>query len=304
MQTGSWMWRKLLKLREVAKSFYRKKIGNGRHTSFWFDKWSERGVLVDLLGARGFIDIGIRKEATVEEAILCFRRRRRHRVEILNEIEEELARLKDKLCVEVEDVSQWKRASGFKQVFSTCETWRLIREEKDTCDWASCIWFSQATPKYAFMAWLANLNRLSTMDRIARWSQGVDTTCVLCKNSPEDRNHLFFECAYSSQVWESLNRGIMGTSFTNSWSWSDIVQLIVGRSMEKKLFFCLRYTFQSAIHALWRERNRIRHGEKMLPLIILKKMLDKGVRNKLSQLRSRGVKGMEDTLQVWFGTRG
>ncbi|KAL0804663.1 hypothetical protein Bca101_097153 [Brassica carinata] len=94
----------------------------------------------------------------------------------------------------------------------------------------------------------------------------------------------------------------MGTSFTNSRS--DILQLIVGRSMEKKLLFCLRYTFQIAIHALWRERNKIRYGEKMLPLTILKKMLDKGVRSKLSQLRSKRVKGMEDTLQVWFGTRG
>ena len=157
-------------------------------------------------------------------------------------------------------------------------------------------------PKVRIYDLVGYLNRLSTMDRIAQWSQGVDTTCVFCKNSPEDRDHLFFECAYSSQVWESLSRGITGTSFTNSWS--DIVQLIVGRSMENKLLFCLRYSFQIAIHALWRERNKIRHGEKMLPLTILKKILDKGVRNKLSQLRSKRVKGMEDTLQVWFGTRG
>lgn len=34
MQSGSWMWRKLLKLREVVRSFYSKEIGNGRHTSF------------------------------------------------------------------------------------------------------------------------------------------------------------------------------------------------------------------------------------------------------------------------------
>lgn len=57
-QNGSWMWRKLLKLREIAKGFYRKEVGNGRHTSFWFDNWSEIGVLFDLLGARGFIDLG------------------------------------------------------------------------------------------------------------------------------------------------------------------------------------------------------------------------------------------------------
>ena len=50
MQSGSWMWRKMLKLREVAKIFFIKELGNGRHTSFWYDKWSEKGVLADVLG--------------------------------------------------------------------------------------------------------------------------------------------------------------------------------------------------------------------------------------------------------------
>lgn len=74
MQSGSWMWRKMLKLRDLAKSFYRKEIGNGRHTSFWYDRWSDRGVLLDLLGDRGIIDMGISKDATVEEAIFSNRR--------------------------------------------------------------------------------------------------------------------------------------------------------------------------------------------------------------------------------------
>ena len=69
-QMESWMWRKMLKLREVAKSFYRKELGNGRHTSFWYDCWLDRGVLVDLLGARGIIDMGVNRGATVEEAVL------------------------------------------------------------------------------------------------------------------------------------------------------------------------------------------------------------------------------------------
>ena len=49
-QAGSWMWRKMLKLRDVAKSFYMKAVGNGRHTSFWYDRWSNLGVLMDVLG--------------------------------------------------------------------------------------------------------------------------------------------------------------------------------------------------------------------------------------------------------------
>lgn len=300
-QCGSWMWRKLLKLREVAKSFYRKEIGNGRHTSFWFERWSEKGVLFDILGARGYIDMGIRREATVEEAMFCFRRRRRHRVVILNEIEEELREIKDRVCIDMEDISQWRRESGYKNGFSTRETWKQIREEKEKCTWTQGVWFSQATPKFAFMTWLACLNRLSTMDRTAKWSQGVDTICVLCKSADEDRDHLFFACSYSSQVWENLARGIMGDSYTNLWS--SLIPLLTVRGMERRKRFCLRYAFQVAVYALWRERNRVKHGEKLMPWTVLRKILDKGVRNKLSILQANRVKGMERGLQTWFGAR-
>ena len=63
---GSWMWRKMLKLRAIAKTFHMKAVGNGRHTSFWYDKWCDMGVMYDLLGSRGTIDMGIRREAMVE----------------------------------------------------------------------------------------------------------------------------------------------------------------------------------------------------------------------------------------------
>ena len=78
-QSGSWMWRKMLKFREVAKNFYRMEIGNGRHISFWYDKWSDKGIIAEVLGDRGMIGLGIRKEATLAEAALSFRRRRKHR---------------------------------------------------------------------------------------------------------------------------------------------------------------------------------------------------------------------------------
>ena len=88
-QLGSWMWKKILKLRETAKPFFKKEIGNGRHVSFWYDNWSDRGVMVDLFGDRGIIDLGIKREATIEEVCLGNRRRRRHRTELLNDIEVE-----------------------------------------------------------------------------------------------------------------------------------------------------------------------------------------------------------------------
>ena len=83
------------------------------------------------------------------------------------------------------------------------------------------------------MSWLANLDRLATMDRVARWNPGADETCVLCKNAGENIDHLFFECSYSSQIWESLSKGIMESFFSRSWA--VIMNLITERSNMGKM---------------------------------------------------------------------
>lgn len=300
-QMGSWMWRKMLKLRDIAKTFYRMEIGNGRHISFWFDYWSDMGVIFDLVGDRGFIDLGIRKEATLEEAVLNMRRRRRHRSEVLRGIEEALVSVRSKIQRDNKDVSTWRRGSGYRENFSTSETWMLQRESSAQCIWSRGVWFSMATPKYAFMTWLAMRGRLSTMDRVSKWCQGIDTTCVLCKSDAETRNHLFFECSYASQLWEHLVRGVLGNGFTIVWS--ELVRIVSTGGLERKSRFCLRYAFQAAVYAIWRVRNSVRHGEKLLAISILKKLIDKEIRNKLSLLSTRRRRGMECALQYWFQTR-
>lgn len=300
-QAGSWMWRKLLKLREIAKKFYRMEIGNGRHISYWYDRWSEKGVVADLLGDRGFIDMGIRKEATLAEAALRFRRKKKHRTEILNEMEMSLNQARDMICNDKEDVGIWRGSSGYKQRFTTSETWQNIRETNALQSWTRGVWFSMGTPRFAFIVWLAMKNRLATMDRVSQWSRGVDVTCVLCNNEAETREHLFFKCSYSAKLWSSLARGILGNSF--SVDWLRIVQKITGNGLEKRRLFCLRYAFHAAIYALWRERNRVKHGEKLMPILMIEKFTDKGIRNKLSLIRMKGGKGMENALQFWFQTR-
>lgn len=73
-QTGSWMWKKLLRLRDVARTLCRMDVGNGCNISFWFDNWSVKGVLIEKLGERGIIAMGIKKDATIEEVVMCTRR--------------------------------------------------------------------------------------------------------------------------------------------------------------------------------------------------------------------------------------
>ena len=196
----------------------------------------------------------------------------------------------------------WKWKSGFKPSFSTHETWQQIRETVVQCTWGSSTWFSQATPKFAFMAWIAIRDRLATMDRISCWSQGMDSTCVLCKTAHETRNHLFFKCSFSSQIWEHLAKGILHSWYSNKWN--VIADLITVPTMEKRKSFCFRYAFQVTLNTLWRKKkNKRRHGDQPLPLQVSTKLIDKSIRNKLSLVQMKGVKGMEGILQYWFITR-
>ena len=95
------MWRKLLKYREKAKQFYKMEIMNGKKASFWHDKWSSLGCLLDVIGTRGYIDMGLGKYAMVEDA--ANHRRRRHRLELLNRVEDEIEKWKEEASSE-EDV--------------------------------------------------------------------------------------------------------------------------------------------------------------------------------------------------------
>lgn len=117
-QAGSWMWRKLLKLREIAKTFFKMEIGNGRHISFWYDKWYDKGDISVLLGGRGIIEMGIRKDATLAEVALRFRRGRKHHSEVLNELEVSLESVRSLLCNGSDDKGIWRGRKGYKPSFS------------------------------------------------------------------------------------------------------------------------------------------------------------------------------------------
>lgn len=299
-QLGSWTWRKILKYREKAKELYRVEVRNGERASFWYDKWSPLGCLKDLLGNGGCIDMGLTENAKVADC-RCHRRKN-HRFMILNRVEQEIEKFKVSWRQDEEDVYLWRSGNNkFKEKFSTAETWQQIREQHQQYDWHKAVWFKHATPKYSFVVWVALRDRLSTGSRMAQWSASVDTSCIFCQVPVETVDHLFFECSYSKQIWEKLARGVLRDRFTSSWS--DIRRIIVDEDQEKMLLFTIRYVFQTAVHSIWRERNRRRHGEAASPYALIAKLIDKTMRNKFSIIQKKGDKRLAGGLQYWFSTR-
>lgn len=297
---GSWMWKKILKTRAVAKGFHRVDIKNGEDTSSWNDHWCEMGRLIEVLGIGGRIDLGIPANATVAEAIASHRRRY-HRSNILNEVEEEMERVKTDNS-QMEDIPLWRSKEGiYRRSFSSRNTWLEIRNNYATQEWSKGVWFKHATPKYAFHVWTAMRDRLSTCDRMLKWNQNINPICVLCQRCVETRNHLFFSCSYSSKIWQKLVKGLLHLRYTEEWE--AIVSLLLDSREERVRLFLLRYTFQTATHTIWWERNRRRHGEEQYPYSLLIKTIDKTVRNRLSTIRRQGDHKMEEGLQMWFATR-
>lgn len=282
------------------KQFYRVEVHNGISTSFWHEKWTSLGCLKDIVREGSCIDIGILIHAKVEDS--KNHRKKHHQVEILNRIEMEIEKFKEN-WVQEEDLSLWKNDKGkYKKTFSTKETWLSIREKHHLCSWYPAVWFKHATLKYCFITWIAMHGRLSTGDRMQRWNMNVDASCVLCQEPLETLSHLFFDCAYSAQVWEALMKGVLEDQYTVNWE--RLVSLTTRTSSWSKIkMFITRYMFQSTIHMIWRERNRRRHGEVSAPATLLVKRLDKNMRNIFTVIRRRGDKEYEGGMTIWFDIR-
>lgn len=62
---GSWVWRKLLKLKSLAKGFLRMNINDGKNVRFWSDVWHPQGRLIELTGEIGTQKLGIAREARI-----------------------------------------------------------------------------------------------------------------------------------------------------------------------------------------------------------------------------------------------
>lgn len=108
-QNGSWMWKKILKTREIAKMMYQVEVRNGKKASFWHERWSSLGCLKEILGPWSHVDMGISINATVEDS--WKHKRRNHRVVILNRVEEEIVQCKERRTQD-DDISQWKNGRG------------------------------------------------------------------------------------------------------------------------------------------------------------------------------------------------
>ncbi|CAA7061592.1 unnamed protein product [Microthlaspi erraticum] len=251
----SWMFRQILKLRVKASSLIRTVIGNGDDTFFWWDPWTPYGPLIHYIGGDGPYAMGIPLFSTVSEL------KTTQGWKLPPPRSEKQLNLHVFVTTLTPSVSSdhtvWVIDEVIQKSFSSRQVWNCIREKKPEVPWANTIWHKARIPKHAFTAWLFVLNRNPTLDRITRWDFELEQTCLLCGLEAESRNHLFFSCTFSRQVWEVilLKLGIQSPLY----QWDVVLQWLPAATGSGDLSLALLQAWQACIYEVWCERNRRFH---------------------------------------------
>lgn len=180
-------------------------VGSGITASFWQDNWTNAGPLIELIGERGPQITGLSIDAVVADVLTSdgWRwDRSRSRSPVIALLKDTLPNAQEIIASEVDDNYVWIPVRGRGNgCFSVSETWRALHPFPLEVPWHKAVWFAGRIPKHAFITWIAARDRMVTRDRLIRWGLSVPSTCVLCTGREESRQHLFFYCVYSKQVW-------------------------------------------------------------------------------------------------------
>lgn len=70
--------------------------------------------------------------------------------------------------------------------------------------WNDMIRFKGIVPKHSICCWMAIVDELKTKCLLSARNILTDT-CILCNHGPETISHLFIDCNYSCQDWDSVS---------------------------------------------------------------------------------------------------
>jgi hypothetical protein len=191
--------------------------------------------------------------------------------------------------------------------FSTSDTWRFLETPYSPVPWHKAVWLKDHVPKQAFICWVVAHNRLHTRDRLRSWGLSIPSTCVLCNNQDESRDHLFFQCRYSSEIWGFFTAasGLSSppTPFMHCLLW------LMSASQDRNVSLIIKLLFQASVYFIWRERNLRVHSNNIRPAHLIIKEIQLIVRARLdplsrpsrvSQSQSQS-QSRSSPLATWFG---
>lgn len=181
--------------------------------------------------------------------------------------------------------------------YSAGTVYAKLSEEGTSVPWFNTVWNKSGIPKHNFLSWLFVLNRCPTRDRTLRWGHQASPLCLLCNQSDESRDHLFFLCHFSWCLWGSLARRC-GVIPERDWNraLSQIQSTGAGSTKGKLLRLC----WQGCIYWTWSERNARLHRQVFRSADAVLRLLDRQIKDRILSLRQTNPSASSKLMQQWL----
>lgn len=293
----SWNWKSLLMQRPIAEPLVKCNLGNGQKASFWFDNWCPLSPLINLCGEAGPRDLRIPIQSTVAAA--C----NGHGWNLVpprsvqaTSLHALLSSITPPEPTAEDDTYCWVvQGTEFKH-FPTAKTWEVLRPRGTVKYWAPSVWFKGATPKHAFTMWVSQWNRLPTRARLASWGLQIPSSCCLCSNYEETRDHLLLRCVFSEQVW-SLIQTRLRLSPCVFYTWHSLIAWTMLNS-DFSPPILRKLAAQAAVYHIWKQRNNLLHNQISVPPALIFRDIDKEMRNTITARRNQ--KHFRNLMTLWI----
>lgn len=129
------------------------------------------------------------------------------------------------------------------------------------------------------------------------WGLATATDCLLCANHMESRDHLYFECAFSWELW-SIFAGRLGLTPARDWEGSlNQLQNLTGNKFWKRI---LLLYWQATIYWTWMERNCRLHRNTTRTVASMFPLIDRQMKEKILSVRDSNPASSSSLMQVWL----
>ncbi|XP_043697497.1 uncharacterized protein LOC122648333 [Telopea speciosissima] len=159
----------------------------------------------------------------------------------------------EKFHDEVSDLTVWTGNSSGN--FSSKSAWNAIRTRAARIDWSEAVWFEGSIKSHSFIAWRCLSDALPTRDNLIHRHIPTPHHCVFCWVGTESRNHLFFGCPFTTDIWKHIYDLCFhdGATPSNAIDAAISVRYVAGRA--GKLGLVIKLAFCATIKHIWLERN-------------------------------------------------
>lgn len=251
----SWGWRKIMNLSPIVQPHIKYIIGNGQSTTLWHDNWHPLGPFIHRFGSRVTYDCNDSGYPTDSLVSQIIKDSHWHfpitQTLELNEIRSHLpTHMVSNL--EQNDHCRWSLTPSGK--FTISSLWDNLRVHFPVVPWYKLVWFPAHVSKCSVITWLAVLNRLYAEDRLVMFGTKAISCCSFC-GGVENRDHLFFNCPYSSLVWTAITAKVFENWSSRSWSdWVALLSTLKGKSLRTII---IKLAFTVTVYNIWMERNLV-----------------------------------------------